>query len=312
VEKVFTISITNVNEAPTDIALSPLSIAENQPAGTTVGTFSTTDPDVGDSHTYMLVSGTGSTDNGSFSIDASGHLKTAASFDFETKNSYSIRVRSTDAGGLYVEKVFTISITNVNEAPTIAVPAAQTAYEDVDKTISGITVGDPDGDRLTVTLSVGHGTLTLGTTTGLTITGNGTGAVSLSGSIANLNAALASLIYRGSLNYGGDDTLSITASDGSLSAQPASVAIHVKSAAEQAADLQAQVSALQSAGVLNQGQANSLNVKLNLQGNVGDIGRVQAFLNEVAADLNAGILTQSQADVLSYWGNILLLSVTRR
>jgi hypothetical protein len=32
----------------------------------------------------------------------------------------------------------------------------------------------------------------------------------------------------------------------------------------------------------------------------------------VAADLQAGILTQAQADALSYWGNILLLSVTRR
>jgi hypothetical protein len=41
-------------------------------------------------------------------------------------------------------------------------------------------------------------------------------------------------------------------------------------------------------------------------------GKVQAFLDEVAADLNAGILTQAQADALSYWGNILLLSVTRR
>jgi hypothetical protein len=39
---------------------------------------------------------------------------------------------------------------------------------------------------------------------------------------------------------------------------------------------------------------------------------VQAFLNEVQADVNAGILTQAQADALSYWGNILLLSVTRR
>jgi hypothetical protein len=200
-----------------------------------------------------------------------------------------------------------------NSPPTITVPpGTQTAYEDVDKALSGISVGDPDGGNLTVTLSVGHGTLTLGTTSGLTVTGNGTGAVTLSGGIANLNAALASLLYRGSLNYSGSDTLNLSASDGSLSATPGSVAIYVKSAAEQAADLQAQVSALQSAGVLNQGQANALNVKLNLQGNVGDIDKVQSFLTQVQDFLSAGILTQAQADVLSYWGNILLLSVTRR
>jgi hypothetical protein len=40
---------------------------------------------------------------------------------------------------------------------------------------------------------------------------------------------------------------------------------------------------------------------------------VQAFLNEVAADLKAGLLTKSQADrSLLRPGNTLLLSVTRR
>ena len=43
--KDFTITIANVNEVPTDVALSGSSIAENQPAGTTIGTFSTADPD---------------------------------------------------------------------------------------------------------------------------------------------------------------------------------------------------------------------------------------------------------------------------
>ena len=58
---------------------------------------------------------------------------------------------------------------------------------------------------------------------------------------------------------------------------------------------------------------NGLNVAPpDLTGNDGDIGKVQAFLNEVAADLNAGILTQSQVDALLYGGNILLLGVTRR
>jgi pimeloyl-ACP methyl ester carboxylesterase len=41
-------------------------------------------------------------------------------------------------------------------------------------------------------------------------------------------------------------------------------------------------------------------------------GYLEAFLNEVQADLNAGILTQVQADALLGPGNILLLGVTRR
>ncbi len=300
--------LLSANAPPTNIALSNSSMAENQPTGTTVGTFTTTDPDSGDTFTYTLVGGTGDTDNAAFTI-AGGTLKTAAEFNFEVKSSYSIRVRSMDAGGLFVEKVFTISVTNVNEAPTITVPGAQIAYEDVDKAISGISVADVDSGSLTVTLAVDHGTLTLGTTTGLTVSGNGTGSVSLSGTIADLNAALATLLYRGGLNYVGSDTLNLNASDGSLSAN-SSVALAVKSAAQQATDLQAQVAALHAAGVLNSGQAESL--KLILRDNNGDAGKVQAFLNEVAALLNATILTQAQADVLLGLGNILLLSVTRR
>jgi len=82
-----------------------------------VGNLSTTDPDVGNTFTYSLVTGTGSTDNSFFTIDGD-QLETAIAFDFETKNSYDIRVRTTDQGGLFFEKQLTINVTNVNEAPT--------------------------------------------------------------------------------------------------------------------------------------------------------------------------------------------------
>ncbi len=99
------------NQPPTDISLSSVSVPENQPIGTTVGTFTTTDPDAGNTFTYSLVSGAGSTDNASFSISGSA-LKTAVVFNYLAKNSYSIRVRTTDQGSLYYEKALTINITD--------------------------------------------------------------------------------------------------------------------------------------------------------------------------------------------------------
>jgi hypothetical protein len=118
----FTITVTDVaeNSAPTDITLYPSSIAENNspPAGGMIGEFSTTDPNAEDTFTYTLVSGEGDTDNSSFNIFVMGPasiLSTSLLFDYETKNSYSIRVRSTDQGGLYYEKPFTITITDVAE-----------------------------------------------------------------------------------------------------------------------------------------------------------------------------------------------------
>src|SRR5205085_2341401 len=101
-EKAFTITVADANDAPTDIALSDASVFENHPSGTAVGTLSTTDQDAGDSFAYTLVSGTGSADNASFQISGNT-LQTAASFDFETKASYSVRVRSTDGGSLSTE-----------------------------------------------------------------------------------------------------------------------------------------------------------------------------------------------------------------
>jgi len=115
-EKAFTISIIDVNEVPTDISLSPTSVAENQPSGTKVGTLSATDPDAGSSFTYSLVGGVGDTDNSSFSI-AGDKLQTNSPFDYETKNSYSVRIRVTDQGGLSFEKMFTILVTDVIEVP---------------------------------------------------------------------------------------------------------------------------------------------------------------------------------------------------
>ena len=84
-----------------------------------VGLFSTTDADAGDTFTYTLVAGTGDTDNASFTIDGST-LKAGVAFDFETKSSYSIRVRTTDSANNTFEKAFTITVTNVNEGTTFA------------------------------------------------------------------------------------------------------------------------------------------------------------------------------------------------
>jgi hypothetical protein len=111
-----TFTVTGTNAAPTDISLSNASVAENQPLNTPVGTFSTTDAQGG---TFAYTFAVGGVDNGSFNILSGTTLTTNGSFDFETKSSYSIKIRSTDAGGLFFEKTFTITVGDVNETPTI-------------------------------------------------------------------------------------------------------------------------------------------------------------------------------------------------
>ncbi|MDM4019173.1 beta strand repeat-containing protein [Roseiconus lacunae] len=158
-EEEIAITVTESNVAPTAIALSANSIAENSASGTTIGTFTTTDANTSDTHTYTLVSGTGDDDNASFTIDGD-ELKLAIVPDFETKSTYTIRVRSTDSGSLMVEETFTINVTDVNEAATTLTLGANHV---ADGEASGTTVGafandDPDqGDTFTYTLVSGTG-----------------------------------------------------------------------------------------------------------------------------------------------------------
>ena len=64
-----------------------------------MGTLTAIDPDLGDTHTFSLVAGAGDTDNGLFQVVGT-QLQTSAVFNYETTNSYSIRIQTTDNGGL--------------------------------------------------------------------------------------------------------------------------------------------------------------------------------------------------------------------
>jgi len=97
--------------APTSISLSSTSIDENNSINDVVGILSANGSP---SSTFTLVSGTGDTDNGSFNISGS-NLRAGEVFDYETKTSYSIRVRATNSEG-NTEDTFTITINDVTES----------------------------------------------------------------------------------------------------------------------------------------------------------------------------------------------------
>jgi hypothetical protein len=148
-----------VNQAPTNLVLSNSTIAENQIIGTVVGNFSSTDPDTGNTFTYSLVTGTGATDNSLFSI-SNNQLTTNSVFDFETKNSYSVRVRTTDQGGLSFEKQLTIGVTDVNETPTNLTLSNSTVTENqpIATVVGNLSSTDPDtGNTFTYSLVAGTG-----------------------------------------------------------------------------------------------------------------------------------------------------------
>jgi hypothetical protein len=154
-DKQFTIYVDNVNEAPYGLNFSG-SIPENSPTGTTVGTITTLDSDVGDTFTYTFVGTSSYPDNNSFNLSSNGGLTSRAIFDYEDKNNYVLFVRTTDVTtGLYYEGIVYVPITNVNEPPTGIDLSSASISENVP---TGTTIGtfstyDPDaGDTFSYTL----------------------------------------------------------------------------------------------------------------------------------------------------------------
>ncbi|MEQ8471573.1 MAG: cadherin domain-containing protein [Marinoscillum sp.] len=109
---------TAQNAAPTDITLNSNSIFENSTFGAQIGAFSSEDEDELDNHSYSLVAGGGDVDNAQFYITAGGILRSAATFNYEVKDAYSIRVLTDDGHGGVLEKSFDIVVEDAAESPT--------------------------------------------------------------------------------------------------------------------------------------------------------------------------------------------------
>ena len=136
-DETMTINLTDVNETPTDLAISASTVAENAANGTTVGTVSATDPDAGETFTYSLVNDQG----GRFAIDANTGVVTVADsslLDFETAASHNLTVRVTDSGGATYDEAMTVNLTDANDTPT---DLKLTNVEIAEGAANGTTVG---------------------------------------------------------------------------------------------------------------------------------------------------------------------------
>ncbi len=161
--KAFTLSVNGINETPYNISLSSSSFNNNVESGSTVTELSSSDPDTSDTHTYSLVSGSGDTDNNSFTIDGSS-LKIKASPDYETKSSYSIRLQTTDSNGETYAKAFTLSVNNLNDF-TATISGTSTS-DSLQSTISDDSIDGGDGtDTVSFTGNFSNYSFTRGTDT---------------------------------------------------------------------------------------------------------------------------------------------------
>jgi len=132
------ISVTDVNDAPTDIALSSAAVAQSGGTNAVVGALSITDED-DTTATYSLVSGTGDENNSAFAI-AGGDLVATDTAGLG-EGDYDVRVEANDGSGGTVEKTFTVAVTD-DVSPTLV---ASTPADDA--------TGVDDDTNITVTFS---------------------------------------------------------------------------------------------------------------------------------------------------------------
>ncbi|MGB6043444.1 MAG: choice-of-anchor Q domain-containing protein, partial [Pirellulales bacterium] len=133
-------------------------VAENAATGTAVGiTALATDPDAGDSVTYMLTDDAG----GRFAIHATTGVVTVADgslLDFENATSHNIMVRVTSSDTSSSTRVFTINVLPQNDLPTANNDSGTGFVTDED---TGFTTGnvlandtDPDTSDILTVLSI--------------------------------------------------------------------------------------------------------------------------------------------------------------
>ena len=113
-----TVIVINVNEPPVfPSETDERSVTENTAAGQPIGDpVEAEDPDAGATLTYTL----GGDDAASFDIiESTGQLQTKNDLDFEKKASYTVTVTATDREDLSDVIAVTITVTNVDENPTV-------------------------------------------------------------------------------------------------------------------------------------------------------------------------------------------------
>lgn len=132
------------------IRLSASVLPSTLPAGGTVATIAKNNPVAGETYTFALVAGAGSTDNGKFTI-AGAELKTGAhNFAGDANGTqYSIRIRTTaQPSAQSFEDTFLLTLSSDTDEDALP-DAWELTYAASLTVLSGLNNKDTDGDGLT-------------------------------------------------------------------------------------------------------------------------------------------------------------------
>ena len=133
-----------VNSGPSDISLSANAVTEND-TGAVVGTLTTTDGDVLDSHTYTV------SDSRFEVVDGDLKLKDDQSLSFEDGDTVTVTVTTTDNAGASYNEDFNITVSDVTESINVSGTFVDTGVAETDITGSSgvdIITAHDDGSNI--------------------------------------------------------------------------------------------------------------------------------------------------------------------
>ncbi|MCK7594972.1 beta strand repeat-containing protein [Pseudomarimonas salicorniae] len=125
------IGLTDVNERPV-FADASRNVVENSPAGTAIGAaLAATDPDASAPNNALTYAISAGNTGNAFQIDAGGQLRVQTPAAVTLGNSpFTLTVVATDGGGLDDSAAVTVTVTDINDAPSFAAGPDQTVLED--------------------------------------------------------------------------------------------------------------------------------------------------------------------------------------
>ncbi|NVP02636.1 type I secretion C-terminal target domain-containing protein, partial [Photobacterium damselae subsp. damselae] len=241
-----TLHITPENDAPINtVPSSPLSVNEDTPL--LINSLRISDVDANEGTGNMRVtlsaqsgttsivnsSGVSVTGDGSASITIEGSLDAInaaltqgvnyqGDLDFNGLDTITMTTNDNgntgDPGPLEDIDSFQIEVKPINDPPVNHYPTALTTDENAALSITGLSISDPDSGSglMTVQLSVSQGIISLASQAGVSVVGNDSTKVTLSGSLTDINLLFSQVDgvqYTPDNHYFGNDALVMTTND---------------------------------------------------------------------------------------------------
>ncbi|WP_413044195.1 DUF4347 domain-containing protein [Pseudomonas sp. YJ42] len=237
------VSVTAINDAP--VASMPANILVTEEAASALTGISFSDADAGGGSvtaTFSVASGTLSATSGggvtvggtSSALTLTGTVANINAFiagnnlAFTTAANATANViltvaiddgGNTGSGGAQTDSdTVTLQVAAVNDAPAVTAPVSIGVAEDVSAALTGISFADVDaGNSIVVaTFSVASGTLSASSGSGVTVAGSGSGSLTLTGTVADINAFIAAsgVSFQTALNATSNVVLTVGINDG--------------------------------------------------------------------------------------------------